>query len=172
MNIREEIISIRQTRQKKEFIQFFEKNPDYLTPLLTEITELSPYPFKEYASWILVHLCKSSSLDIQPYYSDLVDVLFKTKDQTVLRNVVNCLSYLKIEDYRESELIDQLLSFIQEPNNKVALHVYSIYALIPFVRKYPELKSEVSEVIYMNERGKTAAYKVAKRNFQSELKNF
>lgn len=172
MDIRSEIVSIRQTRHKEEFIRLFEKHPSYLKPLLEEIFALSEYPYKEYASWILVHLSKSSQLNIQPYYNQLVDVIFKTHDQTVLRNVVNCLSVLEIETYRESELIDKLISFLQDPKNKVALHVYSIYLLIQFVKKYPELKSEIIEIINLNERGKTAAYKVAKRNFLAQVKLF
>lgn len=170
MSIRDEILRIRQVRNKSEFISLFQKNPEYLDELLKEILNLSEYPYKEYASWILVHLCKSSDLDIQKHYPDLIDVLFKTNDQTVLRNIVNCISMLKIQEYRESDLIDLLIHFIQDPKNKVALHVYSIYILIQFVQKYPELKSEISEIIAHNERGKSAAFQVARRNFDTRTK--
>lgn len=165
MDIRDYVIDIRKERNKSAFTDHFRSNPDQIKKLIPLITNLEEYPYKEYASWILTHLCRSEHFDMQDYYEVLVDTLFKTKDQTVLRNVTNCISYLHVTSYRESDFIDLLISFIQDHSNKVALHVYSIYVLIQFVQKYPELKPEIEEIIELNSRGKSAAYKVAQRNF-------
>ena len=61
------------------------------------------------------------------------------------------------------------LGILNDPKNKVALHVYSIYNLIHFVQKYPGLEAEIREVIMHNARGKTAAYKIAIRNFEKNI---
>ena len=129
------------------------------------IFNLEEYPYKEYASWILIHVSQSGEIELQHYYPRLVDVLFETNDQTVLRNVARSLHQLQITDYRESEFIDLLIGFIQNYENKVALQVYSIYLLQQFVKRYPELKEEIIEIIALHRPEKTAAYKVAERNF-------
>ena len=170
MEIREKIRELRTTHDRKKYIQYFADNPNEIEELVQIILNLEVYPYKEYASWALTHLYKSHELNLEHYYIPFVDLIFKTDNQTVLRNIVNCLSHMRITDYRESELIDLLIGFVQNPKNKVALHVYSIYVLIQFVQKYPELKSEILEIIELNVEGKTPAYRIARRNFLEKTK--
>ena len=166
MDIREKILEIRTVdRDKQKTIEYFLAHPQQLKELIQLVLELEPYPYKEYGSWILTHLCQSGRFDLQHLYPYFVDLLFITKDQSVLRNVLRSLNFLEISEYRESEFIDLLIRFIQDYSNKVALQVYSIYMLIPFVNKYPELKSEVLETIDFHSKNKTAAYTIARRNF-------
>lgn len=171
MTIHERIDALRATHNREEYIRYYAENPKELGALVQVVLNLEPYPYKEYASWILTHLYKSYQLDLEYLYPSFVDLIFKTDNQTVLRNIVNCISYMQITDYRESELIDLLISYIQDPKNKVALHVYAIYVLIQFVQKYPELKSEIIEIIDINSEGKTAAYTIARRNFIKKTKD-
>lgn len=136
---------------------------------LVQITSnLEEYPLKEYASYALTHLQKQG-VDLSKYRKIFIDTLFKTDNQSVLRNLANMLYQMKPTDYRESELLDLLLSFLNDSKNKVALHVYSIYNLIHFVKKYPELEDEIRAVIMHNSKGKTAAYRIAIRNFEKSL---
>lgn len=171
MDIREKILEVRTERDKQKFITYFRAHPDQLNELVHLVLKLEPYPYKEYGSWILTHLSKSDQLNLQHLYPSFVDLLFKTDDQSVLRNVLRCLNFLEITEYRESEFIDLLIGFIRDYSNKVALQVYSIYMLIPFVKKYPELKSEILETIHLYSKNKTAAYTIAQRNFIQSTKN-
>ncbi len=165
MDIRGKILEIQTSRNKEEFVAYFSENTSQITDLLNLITRLESYPLKEYASWTLVHLIKSKQFDLNYHYNDLVDVLFKTDNQTVLRNVTCCISQLDKTSYREPELIDQCIHFIANSENKVALQVYSIYTLIPFGQKYPELIREFEEIIALHAPGKTTAYRSAQKRF-------
>lgn len=165
MEIKEKVIEIRTSRNKTDYIEYFVNHPSEISSLYKLVGDLEEYPYKEYASWVLVHLCKSERIDLKHLYNDLVDITFCTNDQTVLRNVINCINELKITEYRESEFIDLLISFVQNHENKVALHVYSIYILIQFCIKYPELSPEIKDIIELNREGKSAAYCIARRNF-------
>lgn len=168
-NIRSKIIEFRNSRDKKAFIKYFSESRERLEMMLSEIWELSEHPYKEYASWMFLHIVKSGKIDCSDYYSKLVDTLFKTEDQTVLRNTVNALWQLEITSYRSVDLIDKLIGFIQDSSNKVALQVYSIYLLIQFCERYPELIPEIREVIEINSEGKSAAYRVAHQNFEKRM---
>lgn len=165
MNIHEKILEIRTTFDKVAFVQYFNDRPEEFDELMQCIFNLEEYPYKEYASWILIHVSQSGKIDLQHYYPQLVDTLFTTDDQTVLRNVSRSMHQMKVTDYRESEFVDLLISFIQDHKNKVALQVYSMYLLVQFIQKYPELKDEITEIIALHRPGKTAAYRSAERNF-------
>ena len=170
MDIRERVLQIRSSRNKNELVHHFVQTPSDVPILFKLIKDLEPYPNKEYASWSLIHICRSGQLDLQYLYNDLVDILFETDNQTVLRNVSNSLCELNITEYRESEFIDLLILFIQTFENKVALQVYSMRLLVLFCKKYLELIPEIMEVIDLNQEGKTAAYGSARRIFIKKLK--
>lgn len=169
-SIHELVLSIRQERDFKSKIAHFNSHPADLDRLLEIIYAQEEYPLSEYASWILVHLTKYDPSLVQHHYESLVDLLFESKNQSVLRNITNVLKHLSITEYRESEFIDLLISFIQDANNKVALQVYSMYVLIQFVSIYPELKQEIIEIIELNATQKSAAYKASHRNFLRKTK--
>jgi hypothetical protein len=164
-DIRHKILSIRSTLDRSAFIDYFVEHPKEVDALAEFIFKLEEYPMKEYASWILTHICKSGRINVQYLYPKLVDVLFLAKDQSTLRNVANCINLLEVTDYRESELIDLLISFIKDFDNKVALQVYAIHALVQFVKRYPELLPELEEIIKFHAHEKTAAYGSAHRKF-------
>ena len=154
---------------RSKLLSPFQSNEAHLDELVAVVTNLEEYPLKEYASYALTHLQRQGT-DLTKYSESFIDTLFKTDNQSVLRNLTNLISQQGISEYRESELIDLLISYLQNPKNKVALHVYSIYVLIHFVKKYPELKDEIEQVIALNSDGKTAAWKIASRNFQKFTK--
>ncbi|MFT5860834.1 MAG: hypothetical protein ACI865_002949 [Flavobacteriaceae bacterium] len=169
MNLKRKILDIRTARDKVAFVDYFIADPDKVDALSDYIFKLSEYPYKEYASWILMHICKSDQIDLQYLYPKLVDVLFITKDQTVLRNVTNSINQLQITAYRETAFIELLLGFIKNYENKVAVQVYSIYLLIQFMERHPELIQEVVAIIKLHSNGKTMAYCVAMRKFNEQV---
>ena len=133
--IRDKILEAKAGRDFVKLRKYFDKHPEGIELLVLVVVNEEEYPLKEYGSWILVHLCKSHAVRVRPFYNQFVDHLFKSQDQSVLRNVANIISHLTIEDYRESDLIDLLIGFIQEHSHKVALHVYSMQILALFVLK-------------------------------------
>jgi hypothetical protein len=150
---------------KKHLLGPFLKDTKKIDALVQITNNLEEYPLKEYASYALTHLQKGG-IDLSSYRKKFIDTLFATNDQTVLRNVTNMLSHMELSPYKEFELLDLLLSFVSDPKNKVALHVYSIYILSKFAKKYPDLEHEIRTVIMNNSKDKTPAYRIAIRNFE------
>lgn len=161
--------NFRWAMDREKLLGPFKKDVKKIDHLVQITANLEEYPLKEYASYALTHLQKQGA-DLTKYRKVFIDTLFVTENQTVLRNLTYLLHHLEYTDYRESELLDLLISFLNNAKNKVALHVYSIYLLIQFVQQYPELKDEVREVILYNSMGKTPAYRIAIRNFEQALK--
>ena len=172
MEIRDLVLEIRTSKILfKEYQKYFRSNPKEYKNLIELIIEEEAYPIPEYASWILSHLCKTDASVVQSFYNTIVDKLFFIKNPSVRRNLINVIDHLEITNYRESELIDLLLSFINDFENKVAVQVYSIQVLTKFVKKYHELKSEVAEVIELNSENKSPAYSASSRKFYKKTKH-
>ena len=169
--VHRQLEAFRGSRDIPQFTQFFLADPKRLERMMQCIYDQEPYPYKEYGSWLFSHMVKNKSVDGLPYYNRLVDTMFETEDQTLLRNVANCLLYISVQEYRESELFDLLLGFVNNASNKVALQMYAIRMLMQLCEKYPELIPEVREVIHLNKEGKTAAYNVAVRDFEKKFKS-
>jgi len=124
----------------------------HLIPELVEIaiSDLK-HPFPECASWLLNHIVKTNPELLEEFQPQFIDCLFHSKNQSVLRNLCNTCSNLPLIDYKESEFLDQLIAFIKDDSNKVALCVYAIYKLIQFTEKYPEIKPEIVGIIELKQ---------------------
>lgn len=156
-------------RDFKKATSFLVDQPELSEQILRLIEEKAEYPFAEHASWLWIHLAKEKPAFAQPFYPRLLDILFETKNESILRNVLNALFQLEIEDYRQSAFVDLLFGFLLNKAHKVALHVYSIYFLMRFVRLYPELKGELQQCVEILMENPTPALTVAARNMRREL---
>lgn len=166
--IREKLLEIHKVKRASTlFLKF--NDSQSIKELVEIVKNQEKYPLEELSSWALTHLIKTEKAEIQKYYYEIVDTLFLSKNQSVLRNCMSILYQLEIINYRDGELLDLILNFIKDNNNKVALQVYSIYSLIQFVKKYPELLPEIKSVIEYKEMV-SPSIKVAKNKFYNAIK--
>ena len=152
------------------YVNYFYENPTRINEIVDIIKRQEKHPYSEYGSWILTHLVKRDASLIRPYQKDLIDIILTKQNQSVARNVVNILQFFEISNYMESELLDRYISFIKENENKVSLQVYSMYCLVAYVKKYPELKDELTSLIQLTTSEKSAAYKGGFKNFLNKIK--
>ena len=77
----------------------------------------------------------------------------------------------KIE-YKEGELLDAYFSFLTNSESKVALKVYSMYQIVPFLKDYPELKSELKSLIEAGMQKETPAFAAAGRKVLKQIQKY
>ena len=171
MDIRSKVLEIRNERNFTVFQAYFRTHPKEISDLVQLINEQEAHPIPEYASWILVHVSKDNPFSIQPFYKLLIELLFLNSNQSVRRNLINVIDQLELSDYKESDFIDVLISYIQDFENKVAVQVYSIQVLTKFVHRYPELKDEILGIIVLHSENKSPAYSASLRRFQRKTQN-
>jgi len=144
--------------------------------LIPELVEIAIsdliHPFPECASWLLTHIVKTNPELLEEFQPLFIDCLFHSANQSVLRNLCNTCSHLPLIDYKESEFLDQLIAFIKDDSNKVALFVYAIYKLIQFTEKYPEIKAEIEGIIELKQTVTVQpAVRVGIRNYLKATKS-
>jgi hypothetical protein len=173
MTTKDLILKFHKSRDIKFYTNYFVQNPNQIVEIISLIEKKEKYPFSEYGSWLLTHIVKLEPSLILPFEKQLIDiVLNEVENQSVLRNCSHILLLIPTISYKESELMDRLISFINNSENKVALQVYSMYNLVEFVRKYPELKTEVTSIVEIYFQERSAAYKAGVNKFLKRIKNF
>jgi hypothetical protein len=120
----------------------------------------------------LTHVVQEKPEYLKSFQTQIIDVVLQDNNQSVLRNCVKILLHSESSNYRESELLERYIGFVKDNDNKVALQVYSMYCLIGFVKKYPELKEELISIFQLNISEKSAAYKGGVKKFMKMTKKF
>ena len=166
---------IRSNVKNKDFTSLhnqFIDQPENIDELIKVATSDLKHPFPEYASWLVVHISKNAAHLLKPFQPLIIDRILTSTNQSVLRNLLCTSQQIGRTTYKEGELLDYLLGAVINENNKVALQVYALYSLIPFMKDYPELKTELDAILQLKVEPIKHAMKVAIRNFhRSTLEN-
>lgn len=168
-----DVLELIQTHAKsKDFISLYTRfidQSEYLDDLIEVATSDLKHPFPEYASWLVLHIAKNKPIVLQPFQKKIIDRILTSRNQSVLRNLIYSNHLIGKTSYQEGELLDYLIEAIRNENNKVALQVYALYSLLPFIKDYPELKSEIDAILQIKQVPLKPAMKVAIRNFHRSL---
>jgi hypothetical protein len=170
MNPRELIDTYRMTHDFTKQAYRLIENPASLTELVDLAVSDLKHPYPEYASWLLVHVAQEKPELVVHFIPSLIDRILVSDSQSVLRNLTNICHKLSLTDYREAEFLDRLIHFIKDDANKPALFVYSLYNLIQFTQKYPELKQEIDEIIALKQSPLKPSIKIAIKKYNLSLK--
>lgn len=167
-----QLIDARQkTRNFTSLASQFVENPQKLEALVKIALSDMNYPYPEYASWLLLHVAKLKATLLEPFQTAIIDRILTCENQSTLRNLVASSTHLTLFEYKEGEFLDRLIAFVKNNENKVALIVYSIYKLIDFTLKYPEIKHEIVEILKIKqENGLSPALKIGIRNYTMRTK--
>lgn len=130
------------------------------------------YPYPQYSSWLLSHVAENHLELVLQFHSKIIDTFLGCQDPSAQRNLCNVLIKLPKIDYREGELLDTYFSFLTNSESKVALKVYSMYQIVPFLKDYPELKTELKSIIEAGMQKETPAFAAAGRKVLKQIQKF
>jgi hypothetical protein len=160
------IETFRSNRNFDDLILVLKKDVILFRQIVGLSVSMHEYPFPEYSSWLLSNYAKKYPEDFEPFLNDIIRCLEGSTNQTVLRNLLGILRFVKFsEEELMSRILDLCIKFLSNNSNKVALQVYAIQVLIPIVKIYPELKEELTAIINLNYKEKSPAFQAARRNF-------
>ncbi len=171
MDIIQLIDERQKTRNFTSLASQFVENPQKLEALINIALSDLNYPYPEYASWLLLHVAKANATLLEPFQTAIIDRILTCDNQSALRNLVSISTHLSLIEYKEGEFLDRLISIVKNNENKVALIVYSIYKLVDFTLKYPEIKHEIVEILKIKqENGLSPALRIGIRNYTIRTK--
>lgn len=127
--------------QKAQGIASLNKLKQYVEYLTSSDEDIA---FK--ASWVLSHARDQQNKLLDVVLDDLIPIWKSTPFVGVKRNVIRVLSFSKLTDEQLGLLMDDCFAVVANPNETVAVRMFSLEVLLQAYHKYPELGHEIKEV--------------------------
>lgn len=127
---------------------------------LVELVQDTNVSTRMKSSWAL-----AKATEEHPEYADqhidlLMMLIDSEKTQGVVREIFKTLAATILPEKHEGSFIDVCFNMLRSPETDLAVKHHSKSALFNYVKKYPELKTELIEALYTVLDAHTAPWKV------------
>ncbi|MBU2019396.1 MAG: hypothetical protein KJ941_07110 [Bacteroidetes bacterium] len=168
MNIKEEIKNFQKSRDLQKYTPLFSQKKNF-DDLIDFILTSNEQKLVEYATWLCTHIVKDSSFLFKPYISTLIKKLHTETNESILRNLLKTVVDSKPSHLHDEDLLNLTLNLFDNPNHKVALHVYCIRSFIPIIKRNPELLNEIFSLIELKTIQTTPSLTASSKFFKKKL---
>ncbi len=165
------LLDFKSHRDFKKTIPLLVENDSLRNAVFNEISS-ETYPFPEYSSWIAIHFFEKYPAYFTREKCDfLIEILLKTKNHTVQRNICTVLWHFKGDLTERTDLLDKLFFFLAETDSLPALRIHALKNIeLHYLKKYPELLTEVFSVLELLEQHDLPSIRSMIRNFYKKYK--
>jgi hypothetical protein len=108
----------------------------------------SNYRINQRAAWPLGFVAKNRIELVLPYVGELIDNLKKEDiHDAVKRNTIRFLQDVDVPEEYMGDLANICFGYLADPNEAVAIKVFSMSVLLNITKKYPDFKNELKLLI-------------------------
>jgi hypothetical protein len=100
------------------------------------------------SSWVLATISETFPEALLSYREQLVEVLGKTSNESVIRSVLRSLSVIPVHTETMGELLNHCSDYLTDMSSAVAVKVHSMTIFYNITVIEPDLKTELQEIIY------------------------
>lgn len=151
MNIRELLLSHRASAEFLNLTDLFMSDQKYINELVEIAVSDEKKQLPQYSTHILLHVARKNKDMVIEKYNTILDCFLTTNNSSVERNLLGVILCFELEEYKEGELLDKLMSILNNPNSKPGQINYTVKKLAQYLEKYPELKDELELSISFRE---------------------
>lgn len=119
---------------------------DYWQAVISNFLEDDHREFR-HCSEVVRLVCDRNPALVAPYLEALIQKAQHTRREGSLRCVMHCLQTLPIPEEMEGKVYDLCFPLISDLTKPIAVRVFAMTAAYHVALKYPELFSELSEII-------------------------
>lgn len=171
MDTKQFLLEFKSTRDFKAVIPMLVGNSDFRDALFREVAG-TEYPFPEYSSWIAIHFFeKHPDLMSHEQCELMLNVLLKTENHTLQRNLTNALVYQPFDCSENAGLLDKCFEFLLQPEALPALKHHA-FRLIEkhYLPVFPELVRELKPIFELMSTHPKKSMQSMARNFAKNYK--
>ncbi|MCB9045109.1 MAG: hypothetical protein H6550_03100 [Chitinophagales bacterium] len=160
MNIREELLKDNSKEVAEQIAAWVVTTPKRMQEFL-HIFLTDEYRVVQMAAHALGKIADDHPQALQPYLDQLVKRMQDPDVHiAVKRNVVRVLQYVDIPEHLHGEVMNTCFDMLADPNEAIAVRVFSMTVLDHLSKSYPEIKQELKAIIEDQlEQGCTAAFR-------------
>ena len=123
------------------------------------------------AAWPVGYLGRSYPELIYPYFESMINMMDNPSHNAVLRNIVRILEDITIPEEYDGEIYDRCYSFLNDPNQPIAVRCFSMTVCYNIAQKYPDLKEELASSIKLHLPHGSAGFKSRGNKLLNKLAN-
>lgn len=159
MNIRDEILAEHSKQHTKKIVDWVGDDTERFAELMRLF--LGPvYRISQRAAWPLSNCIEQHPELLKPYFNILIKQLERADAHVaVRRNVVRLLQFVEIPKRYEGHLFDVCYRLFDDPNEPVAVRVFSMTVAANLAKDSPELLAELRLVAAKYPQAATAGFR-------------
>ena len=167
MDLKEKILEKHSKTQCDTIVRYIGNNKDRFGELMKLFFKGEDL-IKQRAAWPMSYCVKNHPKLIEPYYKKLLDNLEKPNlHDSILRNTVRLLQYVKVPEKYHGQVMTICFNFIQSNETAVAIKAFSLTVLQNLSKDYPEILHELKTIIDERWEHETVAFRTrAKKIFK------
>lgn len=147
MDLKEAILKEHSKKQAQFITEYIGNNQDLFDELMTHFFS-NEYRVTQRAAWIMTHCTEKNPQLINPHLEKMVYNLKEEKIHVaVKRNTVRLLQGVEIPEDLLGTAADCCFNFLLNPNEAVAVKIFSMTILYNICKKEPDLANELKIVI-------------------------
>ena len=167
MDLKATILEEHSKAQCERIVKYIGNNKQRFAELM-KLFFKGEYRVTQRAAWPMSNLVKKYPQLIEPYYKKLLDNLEKPGlHDSVLRNTVRLLQYVKIPEAHHGQAMTICFNFIQSNDTAVGIKAFSLTVLQNLAKHYPKILPEIKTIVEERWEHETVAFRTrAKKIFK------
>ncbi len=146
MNIRVALLNHYSKASTRRIFHYVANDPSRFKELMQAFLT-GPYRVTQRAA-TAVELCvRNNSALINNYFPELIAILKKSDDHSLLRNILRMLQFANIPEKYKGRIVDICFSLLADSKAPVAVRVFSMTVAANISYNLPEIKSELKLMI-------------------------
>lgn len=147
MNLGKEILKEHSKKQRDRIVAFI-GNDKRRFSILVSVFLSGPYRITQRASWPLSTVVEHHPKLLKPHLKKIIINLKKPGLHVAAkRNTIRLLQFIEIPKSLQGMVADLCFSFLQNPQEAIAVKVFSMTVLAQIAKKQPGLKNELSIIM-------------------------
>ncbi|MFM2360154.1 MAG: hypothetical protein RLY16_2147 [Bacteroidota bacterium] len=149
MNIKDALFQEQSKAQRNNIVNWVGKSSKRFAILFACFVD-DNHRLAQYASWPLSVCVEQHPHLIEPHFTDLLNRLEDPSQHAAIRrNGIRLLQFITIPEAYQGRVMDICFRFLEHPKSAIAVKAFSIEVLWNLAQIYPEIISEVSQIINM-----------------------
>ncbi len=146
MDIREQLL-LEHSKTNTERIANYIGTDNTRVKQLVNLFIHDEYRVGQRAAWVIASIHDNYPDLLLPHYKVMVDKMRENGHDAIKRNVLRCLANSNFPENLHGELADQCFTYLQNPQEAIAIKVHAMRVLAKVCIHFPELKNELKLVI-------------------------
>ena len=168
MNLRDEILRDRSKAQIQRIAEWIGNNKARYQELTMLFLSGDPKVTPR-AGWVLSHCADTHPHLILPYLSDFLEYAQNPPHGSVQRNVIRAMTLIVIPEELEGLSYDLCYALAAQVKEDIAVRVHAMSVITAIALKYPELKSEVYDLLQSLKDHESAGIRSRSRKLLKKL---